>query len=400
MRAGFTSIPSLAILILGALLTLAPGARAAELKEGAPETYVVQPGDTLWSIAGRFLEDPWRWREVWHSNKDLPNPDLIYPGDVLRVSMVGGEPRIGVDPGGESEVGYRGGMRVVKLSPRVRTSSLKEAVPTIPIAALAPFLTQPFVAESDNIRRAPYVVGFPDEHIVAGIGDSVYVRRIDDKVNQRFQILRPGEVLRDPDTNEDLGHLAVFVANADLVRVGDPAKLQVVRAEREVAVGDRVIPAALEEPLRNFYPRPGPAGLRGRILAVLNGVSQIGQFDVVVLNKGSKDRLERGQVFEVYGGGTEERDQVRSGEVNFQWREESPLSTEFWYGSNAKIYRWRSDPFPPAVEIRYPRATFIKPFERSGLVMVFRTFDRVSFALVLEAVRPMHIEDRVAAPPS
>ncbi len=395
MRAGFTSIPSLPVLIFGALLTLAPLAEAVELKADAPETYVVQPGDTLWSIAGQFLEDPWRWGDVWRSNADVANPNLIYPGEVLQVTMVGGQPRIGVNRGG-----YRGGMRVVKLSPRVRVTSLKEAVPTIPIASIAPFLTQPYVAKSDDIRRAPYVVGFPDEHIVAGIGDSVYVRRIDSTSNQRFQILRPGDALEDPETNENLGFVAVFVANADLQRAGDPAKLQIASAEREVSIGDRVIPAALDEPLSNFYPRPAPAGMRGHILRVLNGVSQIGRYDVVILNKGSKDRVERGHVFEIYQGGTKERDQVRRGGDDFNWKDESPLSTEFWYGSNAKIYRWRSDPFPPAVDIRYPRATFIKPFERSGLLMVFRTFDRVSFALVLEAVRPMHIEDRVAAPPS
>ena len=402
MRAGYPSIPSLPILLVCALMAMAPWADAVELKSDAPETYVVQPGDTLWSIAGRFLEDPWRWREVWRSNTDVANPDLIYPGDVLRVTTVGGQPRIGVD---RSAVGYHGGMRVVKLSPRVRVSSLKEAVPTIPIASIAPVLTQPSVADSDEIRRAPYVVGFPDEHIVAGIGDSVYVRRIDGTSNQRFQILRPGDALVDPESNDKLGFVAIFVANADLQRPGDPAKLEIASAEREVSIGDRVIPAALDEPLSNFIPHPAPAGMRGHILRVLNGVTQIGLYDVVILNKGLKDRVERGHVFEIYQGGTKERDQVRRGGYDYNWRDESPLSTEFWYGPDAKIFRWRHDepspnePLPPTVDVRYPRATYIKPYERSGLLMVFRTFDRVSFALVLEAVRPMHIEDRIAAPP-
>jgi hypothetical protein len=395
MRARFILDRCAAILALGALMSLSAAALAVDLRDDAPETYVVAPGDTLWSIAGRFLEDPWRWREVWRGN-DVGDPDLIYPGDVLRLTTNGGRPSIGVDRGG----GYQGGMRVVKLSPKVRASSLKEAVPTIPIASIAPFLTQPYIAETENVRRAPYVVGFPDERIVAGVGDSVYVRRIDDTATQRFQILRPGDTLKDPDTNQSLGHLAVFVANADLERVGDPAKLRIVSSEREVAVGDRVIPAALEEPLSNFYPRSGPAGLRGRILAVLNGVSQIGQFDVVVLNKGTEDGVARGDVFEVYQGGNKERDAVLAGESNFNWRDESPLSTEFWYGPNAKIFRWRSDPFPPAVDVRYPRPTYVAPYERSGALMVFRTFDRVSFALVMEATRPMQVQDRVAAPRS
>ncbi|MGE5153432.1 MAG: LysM peptidoglycan-binding domain-containing protein [Bdellovibrio bacteriovorus] len=397
MRAPYSSSPTLPVLLLAALTAFAPGALAATLKADAPDTYVVQPGDTLWSIAGRYLEDPWRWREVWRGSS-ASNPDLIFPGDVLRLSMRDGQPSIGVDGEGERETGGRGGIRVVKLSPRVRVTALQEAIPTIPIASIAPFLTQPVVAETDKVRRAPYVVGFPEERIVAGVGDSVYVRRIDDTRSQRFQILRPGDSLEDPETNETLGHLAVFVASAELERTGDPAKLRILRSERETAIGDRVIPAAIEEPLTNFYPRPAPTGMRGRIIAVLNGVSQIGQYDVVVLNKGTKDGVERGSVFEVFQGGGKERDQVLTGGSDFNWRDESPLSTEFWYGANAKLFRWRSDPFPPAVEVRYPRGTYVKPYERSGALMVFRTFDRVSFALVLDATRAMRTEDRIAAP--
>ncbi len=390
----------------GALLFLPQSATAAELRPDAPDTYVVQPGDTLWSIAGRFLQDPWNWREVWNANSDVANPNRIYPGDVLRLTKTGGAPRIGLDSGGGESVSHRGGMRVVRLSPRVRASSLKEAVPTIPIASIAPFLTQPYVADSDDIKRAPYVVGFPDEHIVAGLGDSFYVRRIDSTADRAFQVLRPGEALRDPRSNEILGYEAVFVANAALERTGDPAKLQVVRSEREISIGDRVIPAAKEEPLANFYPRPAPAGLRGQILSVLNGVTQVGQLDVVTINLGTRDRLERGHVFEVYQGGTIERDQVRQGMFNHNWREQTPLDASFWYGDDWTIRRWRADapdansPVPPTVDVRRERSTFVKPFERSGILMVFRTFERVSFALILDAVRPMHIDDRIAPPPS
>lgn len=394
MSAPCPSRQTLAALFLAVFSLVTPGAQAAALKADAPDTYVVQPGDTLWSIAGRFLEDPWRWPEVWRGN-ELGNPNRIYPGDVLRVTNRDGEARIGLDDGGHRG---RSGTRVVKLSPKIRASALQEPIPTIPIASIAPFLTLAQVAETDQLRRAPYVVGFPDERIVVGAGDSVYVRRIDDTRNQAFQILRPGESLQDPDTNETLGHLAVFVASADLQRIGDPATLRIRRAEREVAIGDRAIPADKEEPLTNFFPRSAPAGLRGRILAVLNGVSQIGQFDVVVINKGAKDGVARGDVFGVYQGGTKARDRVLAGEANFNWRNENPLSTEFWYGPSAKIFRWRSDPFPPAVEVRYPRASYVEPYERSGVLMVFRALDRVSLGLVLEATRSMQVEDRVAAP--
>ncbi len=378
----------LSTLVASILLAVAPSTLSAELRPDAPDTYVVRRGDTLWDIAGRFLAEPWRWREVWRANSDVRDPDLIYPGDVLRLTMVDGEPRVGLERGG------------------ARASSHREAVSTIPIGAIAPFLTQTFVADSDDINRAPYVVGFPEEHIVAGLHDSIYVRRIDSGGVGNFQVVRPGEALRDPDSNELLGYEAGYVADAVLERAGDPAKLRVVRAEREVAIGDRVIPAVAEVQPAFFYPRAAPAGLKGSILMVLNGVSQIGQYDVVALNRGTRDRVRPGDVFEVYQGGTKQRDQVRQGEADWNWKDESPFTTRFWYGDDRRVTGWRSDepgsnePLPLHVEVRKQRSTYVAPFERSGVLMVFRTFDRVSFALVLSATRAMHIEDRVAAPRS
>jgi hypothetical protein len=295
---------------------------------------------------------------------------------------------------------------VVKLTPRVRTSSLKEAVPTIPIAYIGPFLTQPYVADSNQISRAPYVVGFPEERIVAGPGDAVYVRRIDRPDQTQFQILRPADALHDPKTNEILGYEAIFVANAALERVGDPATVRVQRVEREISIGDRVIPAALEEPLTNFFPRPAPAGLRGEVMRVLNGVSQVGQFDIVIISLGSREGLEPGHVFAVYQGGNQVTDQVRSGLFNWDWREQTPLSGSFWFGDDWKTYRWRHDPpdasspMPPTTDMRRERTTYIHPFERSGILMVFRTFKRVSFGIILDATRAMHIHDQIAPPPT
>lgn len=377
---------ALTALAAAILLVLAPSTLPAQLSPDAPDTYVVQPGDTLWDIAGRFLAEPWRWREVWKANSDLRDPDLIYPGDVLRLTMVDGEPRVGVDRRG------------------ARASTQRKAVSTIPFEAIEPFLTQPFVADSDAINRAPYVVGFPEEHIVAGLHDSIYVRRIDSSGARNFLVLRPGEALRDPDSNELLGYEAGFVADVVLERAGDPATLRTIRVEREVAIGDRVIPAVAEVQPAYFQPRAAPTGLKGRILMVLNGVSQIGQYDVVALNRGTRDRVRPGDVFEVFQGGTKQRDQVRQGKADWNWKGESPFTTRFWYGDDWRVTGWRGDApwanesLPPHVEVRKQRSTYVAPFERSGVLMVFRTFERVSFALVLSATRAMHIEDRVAAP--
>nr|WP_200375059.1 LysM domain-containing protein [Thiocystis violacea] len=391
------------VLVCSLLTLLASGAQAVELAPDAPETYVVQPGDTLWGISGRFLRDPWRWSEVWRANPGIENPNLIYPGDVLEVTWIDGQPRIGRSGGASTG---RGGARVVKLSPQVRSSSLTEAIPTIRISTIAPFLTQPYVADADDIKRASYVVGFPDEHIVAGVNDSIYVRKIRSSATANFQVLRPGDALHDPDTNELLGYEAAFVANAALERLGDPAKLKVTRMEREVSIGDRVIPADAEKPLENFFPRPAPAGSRGRIISVMNGVSQIGQFDVVILNRGTRDRIELGHVFEIFIGGEKERDQVRAGIANNDWLMESPFSSEFWLGRDYDRKGWRRDEpdpnssFPIHADYRRDKAEYVKPFERSGTLMVFRVFDRVSFGLILDTSRALKVGDWIAPPPS
>ncbi|RKT45152.1 LysM peptidoglycan-binding domain-containing protein [Thiocapsa rosea] len=383
-------------------MTPATAVRALELAEGAPEVYEVRPGDTLWSIAGRYLRDPWLWPEIWQANDDQGNPDLIYPGERLRLVHVDGRPRVVRD----TAAGASGEMRVVRLSPRVRVSALEAPVPMIPVASIAPFLTQPWVAESDAIKRAPYVVGFADDRTVAAPSDDVFVRRIDTTAVSEFEILRPGDALRDPDTNRILGYEATFVANAVLERVGDPAILRVMRSDREVAIGDRVIPASLEAPLENFFPRPAPAGMRGQILSVMNGISQIGQYDIVTINRGSHDRLQPGHVLEVFRGGEEVRDRVRDGGVNWNWKSDGPLTGAFWLGNEYSVKGWSesptgsSAPIPLHADIGRDRATYIRPMQRAGLLMVFRSFDRVSFALVLNADRAMSVGDRVAPPPT
>ncbi|MFD2110923.1 LysM peptidoglycan-binding domain-containing protein [Thiorhodococcus fuscus] len=385
-------------LLLGSMILLVPIASGAELAPDAPQTYVVRSGDTLWDIAGRFLRDPWLWPEVWQANPGVGDPDLIYPGDVLELTMVGGEPRIRARRGA--------GPRVVRLTPHVRSSPLSEAVPTIRISSIGPFLTRPYVADAQDIKRAPYVVGFPDEHLIAGVGDSIYVRRITTNTQTAFQILRPGDELRDPDSNELLGYEAVFVADAQLERIGDPAKLKVVSMERQVSIGDRVIPGDAERRLENFFPHPAPEGLRGRIISVLNGVSQIGPYDVVVINRGTRDGIEPGHVFETYIGGTKERDMVKSGAHDPNWRGPGPLSSEFWFGSDYEKKGWRADepdsnaPFPLHMDFRRNNQKYFKPFEQSGVLMVFRSFERVSFGVILKASHFINVGDWIASPPS
>ncbi|WP_296899142.1 LysM peptidoglycan-binding domain-containing protein [Thiohalocapsa sp.] len=381
------------------LTQLSPATAAhPQLRSDAPQRYVVRPGDTLWGIAGRFLNEPWHWPRVWQTNPDVADPNRIYPGDVLVVDTSSGSPRI-------RRADSRGGMRTVKLSPRVRVSEIDREIPAIPVNAIAPFLSRPVVTTARELDSAPYVVGFPEEQMLGGLGDTLLVRNILNPANDRWEVLRPGQPYRDPNTREILGYEASFVATARLERPGDPATLTVIRSRKEVKAGDRVRPAREEEPIRGFFPRGAPASMRGHIIAVLNGVSQIGQYDVVVLSRGGRDGVETGHVFDVYRGGELRRDPIKKRRTDWHWRDETPADASFWLG-DWELDGWvRNKPDPNAPLPLHRRATqgfdkYIVPDSRSGVVMVFRVFPKVSFALVMYANRAMHVGEIVSSPRS
>ena len=338
-------------LIIGLLLSsIVLAAGPVELKPNHPERYTVVKGDTLWDISAKFLHDPWLWPEVWYVNPQIANPHLIYPGDQILLSYRDGRPILTLQRG--HSVAEEG-----KLSPEVRATPLETAIPTIPIDAIAQFLTRPYVLQQGELDHAPYVVHFLDDHIVGGAGISLYARSIEQQQVTRFALVRPGKPYTDPDTDEILGYQATFVGNADLLRTGDPAKLLITTSEIEAVIGDRLIEADEETPMVNFQPRVPEQKIQGRIISVLNGVSQIGQFNVVVLNKGARDGLEPGHVLEILQGGNEIRDVV--------------------LGRNAMVKL---------------------PLEDAGHLMVFRSFERISFALIMDASKPLHVFDWVRTP--
>ena len=333
--------------ILGLLLTCwVVAAEHVALNPSHPERYTVVKGDTLWDISAMFLRDPWLWPEVWFVNPQIENPHLIYPGDEIVLTYRDGRPILTLS-------------RRNKLSPQIRATPLDEAIPTIPVDAIAQFLTRPFVMEENELEQAPYIVHFLDDHIIGGAGISFYARSVMEEQPARHTIVRPGKPYKDPDTEEILGYEAAFIGDADLKRTGDPAKLLIVSSDLEAIIGDRLIKAEDQEPLTNFQPRAPEKEVEGRIISVLNGVSQIGQYNVVVLSKGASDGLEPGHVLEILQGGNEIRDIVK--------------------GRGEKVRL---------------------PLEKAGLLMVFRTFDRVSFALVMHATKPLHVLDWVRPPSS
>ena len=330
------------------------GVQAApvQLRAGHPEHHVVQRGDTLWRISGLFLQSPWQWPEIWAVNPAVENPHLIYPGDVIRLLHTAEGPRLVIERPG-SHATATGGATV--LRPRIRSTPLDEAIPAIPREALRAFLEEAWIIENPDVERGPYVLHGADEHVITGAGDRIYGRHASAAEGTDYGVYRLGEPYVDPDSGEHLGHAAIQVATATLTRAGDPATLQLRRSRQEVLPGDLMRLQPSRTPAANFYPRPPEQQVQGRILRVINGISQIGQYQVVVLNRGARDGLEPGHTLGI---------------------EQIPL----------------------AVRDPYSGALIQPPSERTGDAMVFRTFERLSLALVTKATAAMQPLDHVVMP--
>ena len=336
-----------AVLLLFVILS-APLYAIAEtlaLAPDVPERYVVQDGDTLWDISATFLTKPWRWPELWEANPGIADPHLIFPGDTLFLVRTDDGPVLKVDRGDGT----------LKLSPRVRADALHRAVPTIPLQAISQFLDKSLVMEQAPASDAAYVVHGADEHVVTGAGDQVFVVNLEADGGRPLDIYRPGDPYRDPLSGENLGYAAQFVATAELVRPGNPATLFITKSAREVLPGDVVIPRSEQLINPTFHPRAPDSAIDARIIAVIDGVAQIGQHNVVVLSKGATDGLVPGHVLLVHQTPEPVKD-PRSG---------------------------------APVEL---------PSQEAGKLMVFRTFDRVSFGLVMTANRAIHLLDKVTNP--
>jgi len=336
-------------MVLATLLT-AGSLIAADvvLNPNHPDRYVVVRGDTLWDISARFLRDPWLWPEVWYVNPQIANPHLIYPGDILNLVYVDGKPQIQVTRGHPD----------VTLSPRIREESLDNAIPTIPLDAIKQFLTRVIVVEEGEMENSPYVVQSADEHVVTGAGDRVYVRGIENRDVTLFDVYKPGAPYIDPDTDEVLGYEALYAGTGPVQSFGDPTTIKLTETSREVRVGDRLRPADRSDPVVHFQPHAVPAGIEGHIISVIDGVTQIGQFNVVALDLGTREGMEIGHVMRVFQQGETIKDTVSS--------------------KSGKTVRL--------------------PDEEAGVVMVLRTFDKVSLGLIMSATRPIHVNDFVRTP--
>ena len=314
------------------------------LAEGHPNEYVVKIGDTLWDIAATFLKDPWFWPEIWYVNPDIQNPHLIYPGDVLGLVYIDGQPRI---------TNVRGS--AYRLSPQARVTPLNESINTIPYESVAAFLSSGVILEKDEIDALPYLLETRGEHLIAAAGNEIYVRGItNDMPGARFNVVHIGDPLRDPDDNRLIGYQGLLIGEGVLRRGGDPSTVALIDTNREALKGDRLLPESLDVPL-NFFPQAPGTSVDGRIISVVNGVMQIGQYQVIVINRGSNDGLSVGDVLSVFQTGQVVEDRVKGGSVRL-------------------------------------------PDEDAGTVMIFKIYDRISYGLVMEATQVIHVLDAVRNP--
>lgn len=339
------AFPKIVGLLIPLLFSASTWADTLKINPNHPDQYVVVKGDTLWDISGKFLENPWQWPRLWDNNPQIKNPHLIYPGNTLYFSMVDGKPRLSFSKHND-------------LRPRIRESSVEQAIKVIPTDAISQFLSSPRVVNETELDNSPYVIEIAGEHLIAGSGDRVYVRSIENPKSLGYTIYRKGETYINPETREILGYEAKYIADSTIERSGDPATLAITKSDHEIRRGDRLMGSNENELALNFFPYPPETDIDANIISVLDGVSQIGQHNIVVLDKGLVDGLKVGHVLDIYHKGKLILDPY-SGKRN----------------DNVKL-----------------------PDEIAGLLMVFRSFDRVSYGLVLEANQAIHLLDKAKTP--
>jgi hypothetical protein len=371
------------------------GVPLSELAPNAPDTYVVQRGDTLWGISGMYLKRPWRWPELWGMNlQSIPNPHLIFPGQTLYLEKDGGYARLRTSPGGRGD-------ETVRVSPRTRSDSLVgTALPTLKPHLIEPFLVQPLVVDELTLQQAPRIVATRDERVIMGNGDRAYVRGAQGHplvlgagAPRQYRVFRDAVALKDPVTGEVLGYEAQYVGRAELVRSestvvvapdttrvqadpyaeagessthqvsgGDvdivPATVDLSGAKEEIRAGDRLLPAP-QRGFNSYVPRAPQAPVDARVVSLYGGNSVINaaQNQVITINRGTADGMQAGNVLTLLTKEERMRDKTDS-----------------------------------------ERAMIRLPSEANGLAMVFLTFDRVSYALILQSQRPVQVGDRLVNP--
>ncbi len=358
------------LLLVAGLLAgsaIAADATSVAVKETAPERYTVQKGDTLWDISNRYLKDPWRWPEIWEVNPQVRNPHLIYPGDKLLLCRIEDRSVVAIDAGGGcAEVAERMAARAAgrvdpdsgKLLPQIRSEPMSVAIPAVPLQAIRAFLSGSRVVGPEELDKAPYVIAGMENRIIVGSGEKVYVRGPNLQVGDNYGVYRRGKTYLDPDTGEVLGVEASDIGAGGIIAAdGGVGTMSLSRTTQEVRIEDRLLVVEAMPVTPVFHPTNPDNVKPGRILQVFNSLGSGGLNSIIILNRGEREGVKQGHTFALYKRGSVVRDRTKDEMVRL-------------------------------------------PSERAGLAMVFRTFNKTSYAIILKASTVIQQGDEVRPPVS
>ena len=281
----------ISLILLCCSVAPAIAATTDDLTEGAPERYVVVRGDTLWSIASRYLKSPWKWNELWKLNQaEIPNPHRIYPGDVLILDRGYKEARLRLLK-----------VQTVKIAPGIVESPREaESIPTIPTADIEPFLSQPLVIQQGQLADAPRIIRTQENRVALGAGGIAYATGLVKEKGLHWQIFRPGAALVDPATSETLGQEAIYLGEATVTKFGDVSTLEIVKSPQEIFAGDYLLPAPRETLLNSYAPHAPDKKIDAQIIATYGSLFETGNNGIVAISRGARDGLEVGHVLAIY----------------------------------------------------------------------------------------------------
>ena len=333
------------------------------LHDEYPDRYIVAEGDTLWNIAGQFLQDPQRWEEIWRPDPYLDNPGLIYPGDILRIGLVGGNPRILVQRGDRTEV---------RLGPEIRVLPLVSAIPAIPLQDIENSFTRNRIVDPAMIDAAPYIVANLGSNLVIGTGDEVYARGLWPDGTGSFEVYREGRMFFDDSGTELLGQELEYLGFASIAEDAGPGlkRMLINNSSKEIQIGDRLLVRVESSIGSTIFPSQPEAPVSGMIIAFLGASSLASQLDTVVIDLGLEDKLEVGNILSIQQPGPRIVDEVERGQLSFRQR----ISTIF---------------NPAQLQL---------PGKNIGTLLVYKTFEQLSYALILSSLEPAQLYNQVVNP--